>query len=94
MYIYSRRSCAQREAMEDLYMGSIQDINEGRMIAVLTTEDPHGYPLCIEKLINIEKKMEMLLQLKCIGMQHVHTHSMVCTSQRWWFRNMSIEREK
>jgi hypothetical protein len=62
------------------------------MIAVLATEDPHGYPFWFAKVV--KKKMKMLLQLKCIGMQQVHTHSMVCTSHRWWLRNMSIEREK
>jgi hypothetical protein len=35
MYIGSRRSHAQHEAMEDLYKGSIQDIKEGCMIVVL-----------------------------------------------------------
>jgi hypothetical protein len=55
MHIGSRRSRAQREAMEDLYMGSIQDIKEGSMIAVLATEDPHGYPLWIGKVIKIDK---------------------------------------
>ena len=35
MYIGSRRSRAQREAMEDLYRGSVHDIKEGCMIAVL-----------------------------------------------------------
>jgi hypothetical protein len=44
MYIGSRRSHAQREAMEDLYKGSVQDIKEGSMIAILETGDPHGYP--------------------------------------------------
>ena len=44
MYIGSQRSRAQHEAIEDLYRGSIQDIKEGIMIAVLVTEDPHGYP--------------------------------------------------
>jgi hypothetical protein len=43
IYISSRRSCAQREAMEDLYRGSIHDIKEGSMIAVLATKYPHGY---------------------------------------------------
>ena len=44
MYIVSRRSSARREAMEDLYRGSIQDINKGCMIAVLATEGARGYP--------------------------------------------------
>jgi hypothetical protein len=30
--------------MEDLYTSSVKDIKEGIMIAVLATEDPHGYP--------------------------------------------------
>ena len=41
--------------MEDLYRGSIQDIKEGNMIAVLATKDPNGYPFWIGKVINIEK---------------------------------------
>ena len=56
MYIGSRRSHAQCEAMEDLYRGSVQDIKEGSMIAVLATEDPHGYPFWIGKVIKIEKE--------------------------------------
>ena len=55
MYIGSRRSCAQHEAMEDIYRGSTQDIKEGCMIVVLETEDPHDYPLWIAKVINIDK---------------------------------------
>jgi hypothetical protein len=31
--------------MEDLYRVLVQDVKEGNMIAVLATEDPHGYPL-------------------------------------------------
>jgi hypothetical protein len=55
MYIGSRRSRAQREAMEDLYKGSVHDIKEGSMIVVLATEDPHGYPFWIAKVITIDK---------------------------------------
>jgi hypothetical protein len=55
MYIGSRRSCAQCEAMEDTYMGLVQDIKEGSMNVVLATRDPLGYPLYIAKVINIEK---------------------------------------
>jgi hypothetical protein len=55
MYIGLRRSRAQREAMENLYRGSVQDIKEGTMIVVLVTEDPHSYPFWIGKVINIEK---------------------------------------
>ena len=44
MYIGSRTSSALRDAMEDLYRHSIQDINEGCWIAVLATEDALGYP--------------------------------------------------
>jgi hypothetical protein len=64
MYIGSRRSCAQREAMEDLYRGSIQDIKEGSMIAVLATEDPHGYPFWIGKVIKIEKENDDVIAIK------------------------------
>ena len=55
IYIGLWRSHAQCEAMENLYKGSIQDIKQGSMIAVLATEDPHGYPLWIGKVIKIEK---------------------------------------
>jgi hypothetical protein len=44
MYIGFRRSRAQHEAIEDLYRSLVHDIKEVSMIAVLTTEDPHGYP--------------------------------------------------
>ena len=37
MYIGSIRSSAWHEAMEDLYRGSIHDIKEGCMIAMLAT---------------------------------------------------------
>ena len=53
MYIVSRRSHAQHEAMEDLYRGSVHDIKEGCMIAVLAYEDPHGYPLWVAKVIKV-----------------------------------------
>jgi len=51
--ILSRRSCARHEAMEDLNMGSMQDIKEGCMIAVLATEDPRGYPFWIAKVMKV-----------------------------------------
>jgi hypothetical protein len=44
MYISSIRSCAQHEAMEDLYRGSTHDIKEDSMIAVLETKNSHRYP--------------------------------------------------
>ena len=44
MYIGSRRSSAKRREMEDLYKGSVQDIKEGCMIAVLATDDACDYP--------------------------------------------------
>jgi len=53
MYIGSRRSRAQREAMEDLYRGSVQDIKEGCMIAVLADGDPNGYPFWVAKVIKV-----------------------------------------
>ena len=56
MYIGSKRSRAQREAMEDLYIGSVQDIKEGCMIELLTHEDPHGYPFWVSKVIKVITK--------------------------------------
>ena len=41
MYIGSRILYAKSQEMEYLYRGSIQDIKEGRMIAVLATNDAH-----------------------------------------------------
>jgi hypothetical protein len=64
MYIGSRRSHAQREAMEDLYRGLIQDIKEGSMIAVLAIEDPHGYPLWIAKVIKVNKENEDVITIE------------------------------
>ena len=55
MCIGSWRSRAQRESMKYIYKGSIHDIKEGSMIAVLATADPRRYPLCIAKVIKIEK---------------------------------------
>ena len=53
MYIGSRRSCAQLEAMEYLYRGSVQDIKKGCMIAVLADGDPNGYPFWVAKVIKV-----------------------------------------
>jgi hypothetical protein len=50
--------------MEDLYRVSVQDINEGSMIAVLATEDPHGYPFWIGKVINIEKENDDVIAIE------------------------------
>jgi len=58
IYIGSRRSRAQREAMEDLYRGSVQDLKEGCMIAVLADEDPLGYPFWIAKVIKVINENE------------------------------------
>ena len=64
MYICSRRSRTQREAMEDIYNVLVHDIREGSMITVLTTKDPHGYPLWIAKVINIEKENEDVIAIE------------------------------
>jgi len=61
MYIGSRISCAQREAMEDLYRGSVQHIKDGCMIAVLATKDPCGYPLWIAKVMKVNKENEEVI---------------------------------
>ena len=44
MYIGSRRSSAKRWEIKDLYRGTVQDIEEGCMNAVLDTDDAHDYP--------------------------------------------------
>lgn len=53
MYIGSRRSCVQYEAMGNLYRGSVQDIQDSYMIAVLAYGDPNGYPFWVAKVIKI-----------------------------------------
>lgn len=55
IYIGSRRSCAQHEAIEDLYRGSAQDVKEGCMIAILADRDPLGYPFWVAKFIKVIK---------------------------------------
>ena len=55
MYIGSRISSTKRQEMEDLYRGSVQDINEGCMIAVLDTYDARDYPFWIEKFMKVNK---------------------------------------
>jgi hypothetical protein len=64
MYIGLRRSRAQREAMKKLYRVSLQDIKEGSMIAVLVTEDPHGYPFWIGKVLKIEKENDDVIAIE------------------------------
>jgi hypothetical protein len=64
MYIGSRRSRAQCEAMEYLYRGSIQDIKEGSMISVLVTGDRHGYPFWIGKVIKIERENDDVVAIE------------------------------
>ena len=55
MYIGSRISFAQRGAMEDLCIGSVQDIKEGCMIAMLAIEKARGYPFWIAKVMKVNK---------------------------------------
>jgi len=50
--------------MEDLYRGLVQDIKEGSMILVLATEDPHGYPFWIGKVIKIEKENDDVIAIE------------------------------
>ena len=57
-YIGSKRSSTRHETMEDLYKGSVQDIKEGCMIAVLAREDARGYPFWISKIIKVNKENE------------------------------------
>ena len=55
MYIGSRRSSAKHREMEDLYRGSVQDIKEGCIIAVLDTNDACDYPFWIAKFMKVNK---------------------------------------
>ena len=55
MYIGSRRSSAKRQEMEDLYKGSVQDIKEGCMIAILARDDACDYPFWIAKVMKVNK---------------------------------------
>jgi hypothetical protein len=50
--------------MEDLHRGLVHDIKEDRIIVVLTTEDPHGYPFCIAKVINIDNGNEDVIEIE------------------------------
>jgi hypothetical protein len=50
--------------MEDLYRGLVHDIKEGSMISILSTEDPHGYPFWIAKLIKIDKENEDVIAIE------------------------------
>ena len=95
MYIGSRISSARCEAMEDLYKGSIQDIKEGCMIAVLVTEDARGYPFWIEKFMKVNKENEEVISTELHWYAiDTHTHLKVYTIQRWWFRKGFAKREK
>ena len=64
MYIGSRRSSAKRREMEDLYRGSVQDIKEGCMIAVLATDDPRQYPFWIAKAMKVNKENEEVVSVE------------------------------
>ena len=64
MYIGSRRSYAKHWEMEDLYRGSIQDIKEGCMNVVLAIDDERDYPLCIEKVMKVNKENEEVVSIE------------------------------
>ena len=64
MYIGSRRSSTKRPEMEDLYKGSVQDIKEGCMIAVLAIDDAHDYPLWIAKVMKVKKENEEVVSIE------------------------------
>ena len=64
MYIGSRRPFAWRKEMEDLYRGSVQDIKESCMIAVLAIEDARGYPFWIEKVMKVNKENEEVISIE------------------------------
>ena len=74
MYIGSRRSCVKRQAMEDLYRGSVQDIKEGCMIAVLTIDDPRDYPFWILKFMKVNKENEEVISVE-VHWYATDTHS-------------------
>ena len=73
MYFGSRRSRAQREAMKDLYRGSVQDIKEGCMIAMLVDADPNGYPFWVAKVINVFTKNEDVTSVE-VHWYAINTH--------------------
>ena len=50
--------------MEDLYRGSIQDIEEGCMIEVLATKDACSYPLWIAKVMKVNKENEEFISIE------------------------------
>ena len=63
-YIGSRRSFARHDEMEDLYKGSVQDIKDGCMIAVLATEDACSNPFWIAKVIKVNKEKEEFISIE------------------------------
>ena len=94
MHIGSRISYARREAMEYLYRGSVQDIKERCMIVVLATENTPSYPFQIAKVIRVNKENEEDISIEVHWYAMTHTHLIVCTSERWWWRNKFPKREK
>ena len=94
MYIGSRISSAQRGAMEDLYIGSVQDIKEGCIIAILDTEDAWGYLFWIAKVMKVNKENEEAISIEVHWYAMTQTHLIMCTSERWWWRNKFPKREK
>lgn len=91
MYISSKRSHAQCEAMEDLYSGSIQDIKEGCMIALLANGDANGYRFWVAKFINIVTENEDVVGVE-VHWYAINTHpfsgvykpEMVFDKKNWW----------
>ena len=64
MYIGSRISSAKNQDMEDLYMGSVQDIKEGCMFAFFARDDGCDYPLWIAKVMKVNKENEELVSIE------------------------------
>lgn len=50
--------------MKDLYRGSVQDVKEGCMIAVLADGDPFGYPFLVAKVIKVIKENEDIIAVE------------------------------
>ena len=64
---------AKHQEMEDLYRGSVQDIKEGCMIAVLAIDDACDYPLWITKVMKVNKENEELVSVE-VHWYAINTH--------------------
>jgi len=91
MSIGSSKSRAQREAMEDLYKGSVQDIKEGCMITVLADGDPNGYPFWVAKALKVFTENE---DVTSVYATNTHPFNGVYKLEMVIDKKKMVEREK